>query len=94
MRVVDVTTGAVNNPPLVMLPALAAQVTAELLVLLTVAVNCCFEPETRTKALGEILSCVRVDCACTTVGAPLVEAPQPTEIRAAISTGTIARPLE
>jgi hypothetical protein len=57
-RVLDVTTGAMNKPSLVMVPELAVQATAELLVFLTVAVNCCFEPEARTAELGEIVSCI------------------------------------
>src|SRR5437588_7702309 len=79
-RVLDLTTGAMNNPPLVMVPELAAQTTADLFVLLTVVANCCLEPEARTRVLGEIVSCACVDC----TGAPLVERPpQPTEISAA-----------
>jgi hypothetical protein len=73
-----------------MVPELALHVTAELLVLLTVAVNCCFEPEPKTKVLGEILSCVCADWP----GVPLLDIPpQPTEIRAARSIGTVAKPL-
>ena len=36
--------GAVKSPPVVMLPALAVQVTAGLLLPVTVAVNCCVAP--------------------------------------------------
>src|SRR6266446_391486 len=89
-RVLVVTTGAVNKPPPVMTPELAVQTTADLLVFLTVAVNCCFEPDAKTTELGEILGCVLADC----TGAPLVEIPpQPTEIRAARTRRTIAKSL-
>jgi hypothetical protein len=46
--------GAVNNPLAEMLPALADQVTAVLLVLLTTAANCTFPPATTDGSAGEI----------------------------------------
>jgi hypothetical protein len=45
--------GAVNIPAPVILPALADQVTAELLVLVTVAANCCFPPGAIAGLSGE-----------------------------------------
>ena len=89
-RVLDVTAGAVNKPRLVMAPAVALQVTPDLLVLLTVAVNCCFEPEANTEVVGEILSCVWAD----RTGTPLVETPpHPAEITMARTNGTIIKPV-
>jgi len=91
-RVLDTTTGAMNKPLLVMAPELAVQITAELLVFLTVAAKCSFEPEARIKLLGEIVSCTWADC---TAGPPaaLETPPQPTEIRTVRSTGTITNLL-
>jgi hypothetical protein len=93
-RVLDVTTGAMNKPPPVMVPELAVQATADLLVFLTVAVNCCFEPEAKTAELGaieiEVLSCVSADF----MGVPLVDVPpQPTEIMAAKISRSMANSL-
>lgn len=41
----EVTVGATKRPSLEIVPALADQLTAVLLVDLRVAVNCCFPPE-------------------------------------------------
>jgi hypothetical protein len=49
-----VLAGAVNKPLAEMLPALADQVTAVLLVLLTTAVNCTFPPAATEGSAGEI----------------------------------------
>jgi hypothetical protein len=46
-------TGALNKPVAEMLPAVADQVTAVLLVLLTVAVNCTFSPGVSEGSAGE-----------------------------------------
>jgi hypothetical protein len=88
-RVLDVTTGAVNKPPFVIVPELALQATAVLLVFMTVAMNCCFEPEAKTKPRGEILSWVWADCA----GVPLDIPPQPTEIMAVRISGRMTKSL-
>jgi hypothetical protein len=89
-RVLDVTTGAMNKPPLVMVPELAVQATADLAVFLTMTVNCCFEPEVKTTEFGEILSCVWVDC----TGEPLGDIPpQPPEIMAAKISGRMTKSL-
>jgi len=50
---VAVTVGAVNRPALEILPALADQVTAVLLVPCTVAPNCCLPPELRLAVVGD-----------------------------------------
>lgn len=47
------TFGAVNNPVLVMLPALAAQLTAVLLVPWTLALNCWLVPDVMDALVGE-----------------------------------------
>jgi hypothetical protein len=91
-RVLDVTTGAMNKPPLVMVPELAVQTTADLFVFLTLAVNCCFEPEAKTTELGEmeisISGCLRADG----TGVPLADTPpQPSEIRAAKISGRMPK---
>jgi hypothetical protein len=87
-RVLDVTTGAMNKPPPVMVPELAVQTTADLAVFLTMAVNCCFEPEAKTTEFGEILSCAWVDC----TGGMLVDIPpQPPEIMAARISGRMTK---
>jgi hypothetical protein len=49
-----VLAGAVNKPPAEMLPALADQVTAVLLVLVTTAVNCTLPPAVTDGSAGEI----------------------------------------
>ncbi len=49
----DVTLGAVNTPVLEMLPIFTDQVTVVLVVLLTVAANCCVHPERTLALLGE-----------------------------------------
>jgi hypothetical protein len=46
--------GTVNSPVLVMTPPLADQVTAVLLELLTIAVNCTFPPAATDGSAGEI----------------------------------------
>jgi hypothetical protein len=93
-RVLDVTTGAMNKPPAVMVPELAVQTTADLLVFLTMAVNCCFEPEAKTAELGEIeieiLRCVWADG----TGVPLADIPpQASEIMAAKISGRMTKPF-
>ena len=57
--------GAVNRPLAEMLPALADQLTAVLLVLLTVAVNCTFPPAVTDGSTGEI-------CTLTELAAAMV----------------------
>lgn len=49
----EVTLGAVNTPVLVIVPALADQVTEVLLLPETVAENCWVPPEARLTLLGE-----------------------------------------
>jgi hypothetical protein len=49
-----VTVGAVNMPPAVMVPALAFHALAELLVLVTVALNCWLPPDKTVVLSGEI----------------------------------------
>jgi hypothetical protein len=91
-RVLDVTTGAMNKPPPVMVPELAVQTTADLFVLLTMAMNCCFEPEAKATELGEIeiLRCVWADG----TGVPAADIPpQPSEIMAAKISGRMTRSL-
>ena len=48
------TVWAVNKPDELTTPAVADQVTAVFEVLPTVAVNCCFAPETRIAVKGEV----------------------------------------
>ena len=65
-----VTDGAVNRPALEMVPALADQVMAVLLLRLTVAVNCCVPAETTEALVGEIATLTPVrspDEAATTM---------------------------
>jgi len=59
----DVTVGAVNEPLSEIVPPLADQMTAVSLVLVAVAMNCCFPPEERVTAEGEslILMWITVD---------------------------------
>ena len=59
--------GAVNNPLAEMLPALADQITAVLLVLLTVAVNCTFPPAATDGSAGEICTLTELAAAICTV---------------------------
>jgi hypothetical protein len=49
-----VTVGALNNPVLLTLPAVADQVTAVLLVFVTWAENCWLAPEATVAVVGEI----------------------------------------
>jgi hypothetical protein len=53
----DVVEGAVNNPELETVPAVAVQLTAVLLVPVTVAVNCCVPPDATFALVGEIATC-------------------------------------
>jgi len=52
----DVTVGAAKRPSLEIVPALADQVTAVLLVEVNVAVNCCLPPETTVNVVGMTLT--------------------------------------
>lgn len=52
----DATVGATNKPALEIIPALADQLTAVLLVEVSVAVNCCFPPDTTVKVAGVTLT--------------------------------------
>jgi hypothetical protein len=51
----EVTEGAANRPVLEMVPLLACQVTAVLLVEVKVAENCCFPPEEIVAVAGATL---------------------------------------
>jgi hypothetical protein len=81
VAVVDaVTLGAVNIPPLLIVPLLAVQTTAVFAVLVTVAVNCCVPAEVTVDEVGETTTLtgtvsgftVIVDCACLLESAALV----------------------
>jgi hypothetical protein len=54
----DVTEGALNIPLLEIVPALACQVTAVLLVEVKVAENCCSPPEKIVTVAGETLMAI------------------------------------
>lgn len=56
-----VDDGAVNRPLLEIVPALACQVTAVLLVEVSVAENCCLPPGDTVTAAGERLTTILVD---------------------------------
>ena len=58
---VALTLGAVNSPPLEIVPPFAVQVTAVFEVLLTLAVNCWLAPESRLDELGETVTATPVD---------------------------------
>lgn len=55
ISVSEVTSGATYNPSLETWPMLADQMTAESMLLVTVAVNCCREPATSIPVPGERL---------------------------------------
>ena len=61
------TCGAVNNPELEMVPAVADQATDVWLVPLTAAVNCCDAPELRVSEEGETETFTPLDCPFTTI---------------------------
>jgi len=59
--VLPVTVGAVNNPPLEMLPEVADHVTAVLLVPCTAALNCWVLPDVRVALPGDTATLTVVD---------------------------------
>ena len=57
----ELTDGAVNRPRVEIVPALACQVTAVLLVAVMVAENCCLPPEEIVAVAGERLIATLLD---------------------------------
>jgi hypothetical protein len=64
ISVSDATSGAKYKPLLETWPILADQTTPESLLLVTVAVNCCRDPETNVPVAGERLIATCCDSSC------------------------------
>ena len=89
IRVPSIAVGAVKVPSLAIVPFDAAQVTAVLLVPLTVALNRCCAPGARVTLLGETETCACVDGFMVWAG--FIE-PQPTPmVSNAQENATMAR---
>jgi hypothetical protein len=93
-----VTEGAVNRPPVEIVPALACQVTAVLLVEVKAAENCCLPPDEIVAVAGERLMAI-LFCGTTVTSetATLVESATPVAITVSlvedVTVGAVNRPL-